>query len=151
MDTNEENFERFDRNLAWYSRKSGQCQAVYKGLKLTQIVLAALIPAISALSLNDNAAWRGPVTTGILGMLIVIIEAVQATFQPLEKWMIYRTAAEGLKREKMLYLEGAGPYDGLAREAGRKLFVVRIEELLGAEHSGWRAANRPAERTAAQA
>jgi hypothetical protein len=139
-----QDFDRINKNLAWYSRKSRQYQTLYKFLKLTQIIVAALIPTISALAFGGAPSKATAVATGILGMLVVIIEGLQTTFRPLEKWMLYRSTAEGLKREKFLYSEGAGPYDGVGQEGRRKLFVVRTEDLMSNEHAGWREVNRSA-------
>lgn len=133
--------DRVDGNIAWYSRKSSQSQALYKSLKLSQIVIAAVIPVVSALTLASEDS-AGPIATGILGMLIVITEGIQSTFQPLEKWLLYRSTAEALKRERNLFFDLAGPYEGLTEPAARKLFVAKIEDLMTAENQRWQATSR---------
>ena len=99
--------ERLDDQIGWYDRKSQTAQRRYKTLKLAQVIIAAVIPLASALPIPAaEFKW----VTAILGLLVLIIEAIQQLNQDQQNWIAYRSTCEALKHEKYLYLAGAGPY-----------------------------------------
>jgi len=118
--------------LNWYDGKSRHCQRWFKGLKVTQIALAVLIPAISLLP-AEYAKW----TASIAGGLIAVMEAVQQMNQYSTLWVMYRATAERLKHEKYLFLSVAGPYKGLAEPERLVALAERVEEHVSTEHANW--------------
>src|SRR4051794_37201823 len=81
---------RLEDQLGWYERRARRSKQGYQSLKLIQIVIAAAIPVIAAL--DGSAALAG-----VLGGVIVVLEAVQQLFQFQQNWIRYRATAEGLK------------------------------------------------------
>jgi hypothetical protein len=76
--------------------------------------------------------------TAILGLLVLIIEAVQQLNQDQQNWIAYRSTCESLKHEKYLYLAGAGPYGNAERREKRiAVLADRIEGLISQEHAKW--------------
>jgi hypothetical protein len=127
--------ERLDDQIAWYDRKSQIAQRRYKILKLAQVIIAALVPLTSAFPIPATEfKW----VTAILGLLVLIIEAVQQLNQDQQNWIAYRSTCEALKHEKYLYLAGAGPYAN-ADNAEKRLALLadRIEGLISQEHAKW--------------
>lgn len=118
--------------VSWYDRKSQHCQRFYKGLKFTQVALAALIPATSLLP-GDCAKWAA----SIFGVLIAVLEAVQQMNQYATLWFSYRATAERLKHEKYLFLSVAGPYKGLGEQERLIALAERVEEHVSTEHANW--------------
>jgi hypothetical protein len=61
--------QRLEDQINWYDRKSNYNQRVYKGLKVIEIVAAALVPLAAGLHLPA-------VVTGSLGVLIAVLEGL---------------------------------------------------------------------------
>jgi hypothetical protein len=120
--------ERLDSQLDWYDTKARHSQLWYLVLKVAQIIVAAAIPVLAA-------AGASAAVAGGLGAVVVVLEGIQQLFQFQQNWTRYRSTAEALKREKYLFLAGADPYSGPAREP---LLATRVEALVSAETSAWR-------------
>jgi len=116
----------------WYDRKSQHCQRWHKGLRITQIVLASLIPTTSLLP-ADYAKWAA----SAFGVLIAVLEGVQHLNQYAFLWFSYRATAERLKHEQYLCLSCAGIYKGLSDVERMTLLAERVEEHVSAEHANW--------------
>ena len=121
---------RLEDQIAWYDRKSSSCQRIYKRIKFTEIVAAALIPFVPALQLQ-HAGW----IDGVLGMVITILEGMLHLNQYQQNWIAYRSTCESLKHEKYVYLANASPYAGVAD--ARALLAERVESLVSQEHAKW--------------
>jgi hypothetical protein len=127
--------ERLEDQIGWYGRRSQTAQRRYKILKLAQVIIAGLIPLASIFPIPEpEFKW----VTAILGLLVLIIEAVQQLNQDQQNWIAYRSTCESLKHEKYLYLAGAGPYGSTdSREKLIALLADRIEGLISQEHAKW--------------
>jgi len=122
---------RLEEQIDWYDRRSRTAQRSYKALKLAQMVTAALIPLASTLPDFPARHW----ITAVLGILVLVIEAVQQLNQYQQNWISYRSTSEALKHEKYLYLAEAGPYAGAAKPIAQ--LADRIEGLISQEHAKW--------------
>ena len=121
-------FDRLEKEIEWYSRKSARCQRLYKWLKFVEIVAAAAIPLL--------AGFDTPVEVlAILGALIVVLEGLQHVNQYQSNWITYRSTCEALKHEKFLYLAHAGAYANAANPDA--LLAERIENRVSQEHASW--------------
>jgi hypothetical protein len=122
--------ERLEDQIAWYDGKSIFNQKVYKRIKVVEILAAAMIPFIAALSIRNTT-----IVTGSLGILITVLEGLIHLNQYQQNWITYRSTCEALRHEKYAYLGGAPPYNG---NAGAHAFLAeRIESLVSQEHSKW--------------
>lgn len=120
--------ERLEDQISWYDKKSQHSQNRFKQLKVFEIVFAAIIPF--------SAGFQWPVIiTGLLGVLVVIIEGVQSLFQYYHNWITYRSTCEYLKHEKFLFLGSAGPYKN--SDNPKALLAERVETLVSQEHAKW--------------
>lgn len=128
-------FQRLEDQIAWYSSKSRSAQKIFKRFKVVEIIAAALIPFLSGLSFSDKVKLYIPVTTGILGMLITILEGILHLNQYQQNWTNYRATSETLKHEKFLYMAHAGPYASASDQ--RSLLAERVESLVSQENSQW--------------
>jgi len=120
--------ERLEDQINWYDRKSNYSQRAYKGLKVIEIVAAALVPLAAGLHLPAAV-------TGSLGVLIAVLEGLLQLNQYQHNWISYRSTCETLKHEKFLYLATAGPYSTAA--TAHALLAERIESLVSQEHAKW--------------
>jgi Protein of unknown function (DUF4231) len=122
--------ERLEDQIAWYDRKSIFNQKVYKRIKVVEILAAAIIPFIAALSIRHST-----IVTGSLGVLITVLEGLIHLNQYQQNWITYRSTCEALRHEKYAYLGGAPPYNGTP--GAHALLAERIESLVSQEHSKW--------------
>jgi hypothetical protein len=121
---------RLEDQIAWYDRKSRSAQRIFKRAKIVEILAAAVIPFLAAVSFPYDKL----VTAG-LGVLITILEGVLHLNQYQQLWNTYRSTCESLKHEKFVYLADAGPYAGAAD--AHALLAERIESLVSQEHAQW--------------
>jgi hypothetical protein len=105
-------------------------QRYFKGIKMVEIVAAAMIPFLSAFNLS-----RMPWVTGGLGVLITVLEGMLHLNQYQQNWIAYRSTCESLKHEKYVYLGKAAPY--ASAEDPHALLAERIESLVSQEHAKW--------------
>lgn len=131
MDTNEYLHDRLEQQIRWYSEKSGSAQQIYKRLKIGEFLLSAAIPLIS-LILWD-CIYARYIMSGI-GSILSVLAYVHGLYKWHDHWIMYRSTAEALKREKYLYLAKAGPY--VSPDADR-LLVTRCEQILSQENALW--------------
>ena len=126
--------QRLDDQIAWYGKKSARNKKLHLNLNTTIIVCAAAIPAFSAFTtgeLYDPAKY----IIAILGVLTATLTGITSLWKFQEKWTIYRSTAEALEREKILYLTKTAPYD--KAEMGFAQFVRNVERIMNAENSSW--------------
>lgn len=136
--------DRLEDQIGWYDKKSRYCQGMYKCLKLAEVMAAALVPLLAGLSAN-------PWSTGLVGALVVVLEGVQHLNQYHDRWISYRSTAEGLKHEKYLHAAKAGPYT--TANDPQALLAERVESIISQEHAKWVFAQeqeRPVSSTAAR-
>jgi hypothetical protein len=130
--------ERLEDQIAWYDRKSMRCQRIFKRIKIVEIVAAAIIPFLAALSLKD-VPWS-PWLTGGLGVIVTVFEGLLQLGQYQQNWIMYRSTCESLKHEKYLYLGKAGPY--ASAPDPHALLTERVESLVSQEHAKWASAQQ---------
>lgn len=133
-------FERLEDQINWYDRKSRSAQRIFKRIKVVEILAAALIPLLAALSFREDKL----VTAG-LGVLITVLEGVLHLNQYQQNWSNYRSTCEALKHEKFVYLAGAGPYRSAPDP--HALLAERIESTVSQEHAQWASVQQQAAKT----
>ena len=121
---------RFENQYRWYSRKSGRSRAMYMSLQAAAIIASVSIPFLAGV-LSDPTVK--PVVGG-LGALVAILSGMSGLFQFQPNWVKFRATAEGLKREKYLFLTGSFPYSA---DDPFLLFVARVEDIIGKENVDW--------------
>lgn len=126
--------QRVDDQLAWYDRKARVFKKRHRWLKGTSIVLSASIPVLIALS---NQMEMLKYVAALCGAVVTIIEGFSAMFRDKDLLLAYRSAREGLMREKMLFLSQAQAYAGLSQKDALLQLVERCEAILGGENEQW--------------
>lgn len=128
--------ERLDDQISWYSRKSTRNKKLHLNLNGLIIICASAIPAFTAFTsgeLHDPVKY----IIAVLGVLTAGLTGISSLYKFQEKWTTYRTVAEALEREKILYKTSAGPYS--ANRADFRFFVQNVEKLMSNENSEWMA------------
>jgi Protein of unknown function (DUF4231)/Protein of unknown function (DUF2795) len=129
--------ERLDNQIKWYEEKSACNKLRFRICQLIIIVASAIIPIINlGIPLTGSSPYQALGITAILGGIITIVAALSQMDTYFETWILYRTTAEALKKEKFLYINNAVDYTALpSQEAKIKLLVERVEEMLSSENS----------------
>ena len=130
MDAEEYVKGRLEPQIDWYDEKSARNKGTVLSFRVVEIVCAAMIPLLSVYL--ENAVLR--FTTGLLAAVIVVCVGVVALFQFQERWVTYRSAAEGLKKEKFLFLTRVEPYN---TDKPFQVLVHRVETLISQENLNW--------------
>jgi len=126
---------RVDGQINWYDLKSKVNQYWFKGLRITEIVIAALIPFLSGLTATYiDFEKTGLILLGIAGVIVAVIAGVLGLGQFQEHWIEYRTTCESLKKEKFLFQTKAEPY---GNDDTFNLLVQRVETLVSQENTNW--------------
>jgi Protein of unknown function (DUF4231) len=131
--TEAEYFEqRLTDQINWYDKKSGHYKKLFMRFKVTEIVLALLIPLLTGYITTEMVGLK--VFVGLLGVIVAVAASLLTLYKFQENWIEYRTVSEQLKYEKYLYLAKAGIYKEKRAFAD---FVERIEGILSAENAKW--------------
>ena len=120
-------WDRLEDQLSWYGAKSTVCQHAFKRTKLVELVVAAAVPVLAALS-------APAAVTASFAAVVVVLEGIVQLYQWQTNWVTYRATAEALKHERYLYLAQAGPYVGPNRH---RVLAERVEGLVSQEHAKW--------------
>lgn len=134
MDIEEYLKSRVDNQIQWYDTKSQQAQKYYKRFQTAEIVMAALIPLLSG---HTAVHIIIPISIGILGAAIAIIESITKLNKYHENWIQYRTTCEMLRYHKHLYLTKTYPYNS-SEETIENCFIRNIEDIISSENSQWK-------------
>ncbi len=128
---------RVDAQIDWYDKKSASCQNKYKFTQTIEIILATLIPLLSAYSKDCIII---AIIVGLLGSAIAIIESLTKLYKWHENWIEYRTTCELLRYQKHLFETKSSPYN-TEPENVENIFVRNIENIISSENNKWKAIN----------
>jgi len=123
---------RLAEQIQWYDDKSGWNKWWFFRLRCIEIISAAIIPLLSGFV--SSARPCVPIAIGILGVVIAVCAGIGSVYQLQERWTEYRTTAESLKKEQVLFLTKVDPYDN---ERAFPLLVQRVEALVSKENTNW--------------
>lgn len=141
--TEQDYFEnRVENQINWYDQKSSYYKRWFYLLKVSEIVLALLIPFLSGYISKDSSG-RLVVTVGILGFAVAVLSSLNTLFKLQENWIQYRGVSESLKHEKFLYLTKGGLY---GENGDFSVFAEKFENFLSKENAQWLSyikANKP--------
>jgi hypothetical protein len=129
--------ERLQGQIDWYDRKAKSNQRAYKVSKISIVVLAILIPVIAEYGYIPHFEESRAFLVGLAAGAIVLLEGLQVVNKWQENWILYRATCEGLRNERHLYADRAGPYAGLKPDAAHRLLAERTSNLMMAEHGKW--------------
>lgn len=118
--------------LAYYDHKSVTNKKRYTCLVLLDIIISALIP-FTALFIDVFVPAKYIVA--LMGSSITIVTALNTTFGYHKLWIEYRTVAEALKHQKVLYINNCNPYND---ENKRELLIFIVNSILEKENRNWK-------------
>ncbi len=127
--------ERVDDQINWFERKSAFNQKQFKRSRSIIILLSVSIPFATGFIKDTDIGVVIKIAVGIAGVIIALLEGLTSLNKYQENWVQYRTYAETLKQEKLLYLTKAGKYFDLEQPFHQ--FVNNIESILNKENQVW--------------
>lgn len=125
---------RYESQKAYYSKSSAINKKKFQRWQLVLIILSALAPVFSSLKLHCPELFT--YISIIVSSLVAILSSVMKIFHYHENWIKFRSTLEKLKAEEYFYHFKIGQYSQANVDAD-KLFVTRIETILGNEHTDW--------------
>jgi hypothetical protein len=130
--------QHLEDQLGWYDIKASKFKKWHKHLGFI-IIAAGALSTLVPLWKPDPALHWTTVLTALLGVVVVLAKGIERIWAFDENWLNYRQAAEVMKREQRLYINGAGVYAECSNESeAYRLFVERVEDVIAAEqHSFW--------------
>jgi hypothetical protein len=130
---------RLEEQIAWYERKTREARRSYRRIKVSEILLAAVLPLLAGFQ-DDLQPLLPPeldvlpaVAFALIGIAIVVLECILQLNQHERQSIAYQSDGDALKHEKFLFLADAGPYANV--EDKRARLAERIEELV--TPAGW--------------
>lgn len=126
--------ERVEDQYQYYSNAAARAKRKFRVIRLSEIILAACIPFLSAL-IDVHTVHDMRLVVGLIGLLVTILSGSLMLFKYQDLWVTYRATAEAIKAEQYLFLTRSGHYGG---RNSQQLFVERIESLLSEESQQWR-------------
>ncbi|MFC1456967.1 DUF4231 domain-containing protein [Microvirga arabica] len=123
----------FERDLKgqrdWFSKHASAYKQRSQSLAFLVIAAGSITTFVQVFG---QAPWVSIITAG-LGALVVFAEGWQRIARYSETWVGYRNASERMKRERRLFLNGAGSYRNLGDDEAYLQFVENIEAIIGEE------------------
>lgn len=119
---------RLEPEIQWYDRKSIASKRLFYFLRIATILISAGLIFMGYFA--NLSGWF----VGLIGILIISIQALDGVLKPQEKWINYRATTESLRHEREMFKSKAGIYAGTS---GDQLLTERCESLISREHSTW--------------
>ena len=109
--------DRLNGQRDWYAAKARFNRSRYQTFQIIVIVATAIIPLVNLTSgwTNDPANQRDALlATAIISASVAVITAFTQMERYHETWILYRTTAETLEREKILFQNNCREYSKLS-------------------------------------
>jgi len=124
--------DRLNPQPAWLSKARRANKFTLLRLRVLEVLLGTGITIFSPFA--TRWGWAS-LAIALAGGGIAVSGSLLALSRHQENWLPYRGLAEGLKREKYLFLIGTLPYDDPTTAFPR--LVTACKSLLSAENSHW--------------
>jgi hypothetical protein len=135
---------RLMEQIQWHSGKARQNKIRFRQFQIITLVASAIIPIINVVPIGGDVQTR--IVSSIIGGIIVVVTGVTQLEKYQENWILYRTSAELLKKEKYFFENNVGEYSNLNDLEKNKLLVQRVESIVSAETSKYFTIHQPEKR-----
>ena len=128
--------------LTWYNAKATDNKNGYNFFRTFSYILPCTITFLSVVfSVVDNTfvSKCGYLVTAFISALITFINHRMDHRRYYENWVRYRSAAEEIKKESILFLSQCDSYECENTVEREKLFIEKIEEIANWETDNWKA------------
>lgn len=121
---------RFQDQLSWYESKAIYYKRIDLFLNVIIYISAVLVPVSIAVL---PSAYRF-IQIGLSVELLICL-FISKVYKPESNWLNYRSTAEILKREAILFQSAAGDYGN--SELAHETFVEHVESIISRENTLW--------------
>ena len=132
--------KRVEEQIQWHSKKTRQNKLRFRLCQIIILVASAIIPIINVAGIGDI---QTRIISSILGGIIVVITGLTQLEKYQENWILYRTSAELLKKEKYFFENNVGDYSKGDDSERNRLLVERVETIVSAETSKYFTIHQP--------
>ena len=132
---------RVKDQIEWYDKKSLWHKKLFMRLKITETILALLIPLLTGYITTGMVGLK--IVVGLIGIIVAATANIITLYKFQENWIEYRTVAESLKHEKYLYITHAGAYKD---SSSFPIFVERFESFISKENTQWASYIKPTQK-----
>jgi hypothetical protein len=132
--------KRLEEQIKWHSKKARQNKSRFRLYQIIVIFAGAIIPIVNVIDFVD---LQTRIISSVLGGVIAVVTALSQLEKYQENWILYRTTAELLKKEKYFYENGVGEYSNLDEPQRKKLLVERVESIVSSETSKYFTVHQP--------
>ncbi|GCE13059.1 DUF4231 domain-containing protein [Tengunoibacter tsumagoiensis] len=120
---------RWSSQQKYYSKRASRYKNFHLTLLCVSAIGAVLVPLL--LSVVAIPTWISIIISALVSVALVVDNA----FHFGESWQVFRHSSELLKRERVYFESGTGPYLNVAQPF--PLFVQRSEEIISAEGASY--------------
>jgi hypothetical protein len=132
--------ERLEKQIKWHSKKSRQNKLKFRFYEIITIISSASIPIFNLIDFGDLATR---IITSLIGGTIAVVTGLTQLEKYQENWILYRTSAELLKKEKWYYENDVGEFANLNNIEKNKMLVERVESIVSSETSKYFVIHQP--------
>lgn len=115
--------------MEWYQKKAINNKRIFYILSIMTITLPLLVTMVNSLEGMTNACAKN--MASIFSMLATLAASFLCLFKCQEKWILYRTTLERMKKKLSLYQAGI-----IGDNAVKELFI-ELEDCMDVEHVKW--------------
>ena len=121
---------RFQNQLSWYESKALYYKRIDLFLNIIIYISAVLVPvSIAVLPSSYRFIQIG------LSVELLICLFISKVYKPESNWLNYRSTAELLKREAILFQSAVGDYGN--SERAYETFIEHVESIISRENTLW--------------
>lgn len=128
--------ETVEREIDWYSKSATRSMIWHRVWKVAELLCAAVIPVLAVV--GESRSIR--LTTAAFGAFVVFSGSLQSLFRWNEKWLLWRSTAGKLMREKRLYIAGVKDY--VQKETRDARLAEKMDEIIANESDAWLSAQQ---------
>ena len=132
--------ERVDQQIDWHGKKARANKRRFRQYQIITLVASAIIPIINVSTIGD---FQTRIMSSVISAIIAVSTGITQLEKYQENWILYRTNAELLKKEKFYFENCAGEYSTLDDRDKNKLLVERVEAIVSAETTKYFAIQQP--------
>ena len=130
---------RVESQRSWYSKNATSLKDKYMRNRIISVIFSSSIPALAGFGIDwkvsDTVHITSSFIVAVISFIVVILVSLDGINRYGQQWKNYRSTAEFLRRELLLFKHRIGRYSELDDLKAFKNFVSRIEEALEQENA----------------
>lgn len=121
-----------ESQIVWYGKKARFYKKIDLAAKLLLLFFTSAIPFLIVCNF-ENTKY----VVALFSMLIAIIEGFRNIYKSNDKWVLYRSVLEKMKKERLMYITETCAYSSTSDKIN--LLAQRYIEITSFENEQWKA------------